>query len=294
MSISRNLDVVGICGVIGAGKDTVGQMFVDAGYKKVSFAHALKDIVARLFGWNRNMVEGVTPQARDLREKKDEYWSDVFGRKITPRHILQIFGTEVFKDNVHQDFWVKIVEREIMQGKHGNKIVITDVRFPNEVQLIRRFMGQVYRVVRGPCPQWEQMLLDGVPEEDIPDLPPHKSEYKWIGWQDDIIPNNGTKEELKEYVVAKFDLPNPDVFTFRIFKAKLVDSVLKQKTFIAEHKFPQNGIVIDLINDIRKKLQLSPQCKFYTCKAKDICEEEYVCRLLMLLGVSMSICVVDE
>mgnify|MGYP001954163624 CR=1 FL=1 len=48
--------VVGICGLIGHGKGTVGDVLLEQGYQRLSFADKLKDAVAVMFDWDRDTV----------------------------------------------------------------------------------------------------------------------------------------------------------------------------------------------------------------------------------------------
>ena len=68
--------IIGICGFIGSGKDTAANYFVaQQGFKRDSFAGALKDAVATVFGWDRELLEGLTPEARAWREQVDLWWA---------------------------------------------------------------------------------------------------------------------------------------------------------------------------------------------------------------------------
>ena len=59
--------LIGIVGLIGSGKDTVAERLVQKhGYIKDSFAKSLKDAVAAMFNWNREMLEGDTKSSRHL------------------------------------------------------------------------------------------------------------------------------------------------------------------------------------------------------------------------------------
>ena len=81
--------LIGICGLIGSGKDTVGQILVDEyGFTKISFAGTLKDMTAVLFDWDRDMLEGTTPETRAAREILDPFWSDKLRRDWSPRIAL--------------------------------------------------------------------------------------------------------------------------------------------------------------------------------------------------------------
>ena len=96
--------IIGVCGFIGSGKDTIADYLVNIHqYRRESFANTLKDAVSAVFGWDRTMLEGRTKQAREWREQVDEWWSQRLGRVITPRWILQYWGTEVCRKGFHDD-----------------------------------------------------------------------------------------------------------------------------------------------------------------------------------------------
>ena len=132
--------IVGISGYKSTGKDTAGSVLIDNfGWNRMSFAKPIKDLVSSTFALDRFMLEGSDCKMRTIREDKI---SELFN--YSPRQLLQIVGTG-FRDLIHPDVWVKIVEREYLnQDKH---IVITDVRFPNEIAMIRKY-GFVVRINR--------------------------------------------------------------------------------------------------------------------------------------------------
>ena len=124
--------IIGIAGYKGSGKDTAGSVLVDTyGWDKMSFAAPIKDLTANIFNLDRLMLEGNTSEARYVREMP---LPNVFGK--TPRYLLQVIGTG-FRDLIHPDVWVKIVETNYLN--HDNHVVITDVRFPNEVEMISKY-----------------------------------------------------------------------------------------------------------------------------------------------------------
>ena len=55
--------LVGVVGLIGSGKDTVSERLVQKhNFKKDSFAKSLKDAVANIFNWDRELLEGDTKE----------------------------------------------------------------------------------------------------------------------------------------------------------------------------------------------------------------------------------------
>jgi len=189
--------IIGICGLIGSGKGTVADILVnDYGYSKVSFADKLKDGVAQVFGWNRQMLEGDTDESRTWREQVDEFWSKETGRKITPRLVLQEFGTDCMRNGFFDGVWVSLLKKQLIENSNTN-FVIPDVRFENEASMISEIGGKVWRVRRGPDPVWFRMYQDlGVEPQDV-----HKSEWAWANVHiDTTIANDRSLFDLKNLV----------------------------------------------------------------------------------------------
>lgn len=192
--------IVGLVGLIGSGKGTVGDMLISEGFKHESFASPLKDAAASIFYWNRDSLEGVTPESRAWRERVDTWWSDRLGiPDFSPRLALQLLGTEVFRNHFHMDTWILSMEARLREEK--NNVVITDARFPNEINMIRRQGGVVVRVKRGDDPEWfglAETNPDSMPQV-YPDV--HASEYSWCSITPNyLITNDGTLEELQQTV----------------------------------------------------------------------------------------------
>ena len=182
--------LIGIVGLIGSGKDTAAQRLVDKhGYRRDSFAKSLKDAVAVMFNWDREMLEGNTKESREWRELRDAYWSDRFDSDVTPRWVLQHFGTEVMRGHMYDGIWV-----DSCLGRYdGKDTVISDTRFPNEVDRIRDLGGKIIRVKKGDDPEWFTNYVEG----NIVPTNVHSSEYMWARSDfDHVIHNDGTIEDL--------------------------------------------------------------------------------------------------
>jgi hypothetical protein len=215
--------IIGFVGFIGSGKDTAADYLVNFhGFRRDSFANTLKDAVAAVFGWDRVLLEGRTKEAREWREQRDEWWSDRLGKDITPRHILQYWGTEVCRQGFHDDIWIASLENKMR--KTGDNIVISDVRFPNEIKAIKSAGGKVVRVVRGDDPEWYQDAWNvnqgptnmswSISKMRMEHRKIHASETAWIGKGIDLeIDNNGTIDQLfaqiKNLVSEPLDATEP-------------------------------------------------------------------------------------
>lgn len=182
--------LIGLVGLIGSGKDTVADRMVQQhGFVRDSFAKSLKDATANIFGWPREMLEGQTKESREWRETSDEFWSKKFKKEITPRWVLQHFGTEVCRGNMLDSIWID----SFVARYQGEKTVISDTRFVNEIKVIREQGGQIVLVKRGEVPSREEMQASGA----------HQSEWDWIGCKfDHVLDNNGTIDQLHEKVDA--------------------------------------------------------------------------------------------
>lgn len=161
--------VIGLSGLAGAGKDTAADLLVThCGFRKVAFADALRNEVAYAFG--------LEPLYLIRRETKEHPMSSLALRKCladgfvgrmmicaeeqgqtidldaprSPRTIMQWWGTE-YRSRQDQGYWVRQTRDRIaylMRERQATRIVVTDVRFPNEVNMIRTFGGQLWQIRR--------------------------------------------------------------------------------------------------------------------------------------------------
>jgi hypothetical protein len=194
--------IIGVCGFIGSGKDTAADYLVNFHeFRRDSFAATLKDAVGAVFGWDRELLEGRTKEAREWREQVDPWWSKKLDMPdLTPRWVLQYWGTEVCRKGFHDDIWIASLEARLRNSR--DNIVISDCRFPNEIKAIKQAGGKVIWVQRGELPSWYIMADkanhgDIFAKEKLKHLGIHASETAWVGTEfDAVINNNGSIDSL--------------------------------------------------------------------------------------------------
>jgi hypothetical protein len=171
---------VGLAGWARSGKDTVADYLVaEHGYTKLSFAAPMKEALYKLNPKiTVNNVVG-TP----IRIGVDIYgWDELKEHGPEIRGLLQRFGTEVGREMFGEDFWVNYALQNVPDG---SKVVISDVRFPNEANAIKELGGTVWRITR-----------DGVNAANE-----HISEHALDDYSfDGLLHNQGTIEHL-QYLV---------------------------------------------------------------------------------------------
>ena len=199
--------IIGICGFIGSGKDTVADYLVNFHeFRRESFASTLKDAVSAVFGWDRTLLEGRTKEAREWREQVDPWWAERLDMPtLTPRWVLQYWGTEVCRKAFHDDIWIASLENKLRNSK--DHVVISDCRFPNEISSIRSAGGKIIWVQRGQLPDWYQYAIaantlgSNMALNELKMRKIHASETAWVGTDfDHVIENNGTIDELFQQV----------------------------------------------------------------------------------------------
>jgi hypothetical protein len=180
--------IIGLCGSQGAGKDTVGGILESKhGFVKLAFASAIKDILSAIFSWPRDMLEGLTKESREWRETPNKYWSNKLAiPDFSPRRAMQIVGTDLFRNHLNQDIWINIIENKIIMLRESDpniNIVITDCRFENEFDMIRKFS--------------EARIIKIVKDTHVKITATHSSENDWTNVDCEILQNNGSIESLR-------------------------------------------------------------------------------------------------
>jgi len=213
------MNIIGLVGFIGSGKDTVANMFVqNHGCVQDSFAAPLKDLCSTIFGWDRHLLAGETVESRDFRETPDLYWTKKLNiDNFTPRLALQLMGTEVLRNHFHEDIWLNSLEYRLRK-RHTEqpRVVVSDARFRNELSLVKSMNGFVVWVQRGELPDWydiaktahENAVNRKIMQTRYKSV--HESEWNWVGHPVDyIISNNDTLDNLTEQVAKiRLDMDN--------------------------------------------------------------------------------------
>ncbi len=141
--------ILGIAGRAGSGKDTAAEYLVDAyGYHRFAFADPLRDMIFTLLDQANTDHSWCTEPA--LKEKL------IPGLNVSYRQLAQTLGTEWARKHFGEDFWLRTAELHLglRAGAIGisaplhERIVIPDVRFPNEAAWIRSLGGAVIHIER--------------------------------------------------------------------------------------------------------------------------------------------------
>ncbi len=141
--LAPRVEILGISGWARNGKDTIADhLIAEYGYERVSFAAPMKDALYKLNP--KITIDGV--MGVPLVVGVDVYgWDGLKEHGPEIRELLQRFGTEVGREMWGEDFWVNAAIDSI---EDGSKMVVSDVRYPNEANAIKKLGGEVWRVVR--------------------------------------------------------------------------------------------------------------------------------------------------
>lgn len=139
--------IVGLMGYARSGKDTVADFLVERyGFKRVAFADALKAMALEI----NPTIDCVTVNDT-LRDHVEVLGWEGAKRTHGVRVFLQDLGMAC-RNTFGAECWVNIVEKQIYAGLMGEHVVITDVRFPNEAEMIKAYAAtgnaELWRVHR--------------------------------------------------------------------------------------------------------------------------------------------------
>ena len=163
----------------GSGKSTVANMTWD--FKKISFASPMREFCANLLSALGH--DGVV-LLRD-RDKKEEKIAEI---GVSPRQMMQTLGTEWGRSCIHPELWIMVAAGAVeQQQKLGRDVVIDDVRFQNEAEMVHRLGGELWLVDRPGVVYEGEHASEGALADVLPDV---------------VVNNSGSLEHLREVVAA--------------------------------------------------------------------------------------------
>ncbi len=141
--------LVGLVGKKGSGKSTFADFLSQSekDFVEIAFADTLKQLLKNMFFLEDNQLYG----------SQKEIIDENLG--VSPRQLMQIVGTELFRNHLREclpelkledkSIWIWNLEKKIgMHPYHNRNIVVSDVRFQNEVECIKRLGGIIIRISR--------------------------------------------------------------------------------------------------------------------------------------------------
>ena len=148
-----------------------------------------------------SVAEPIKNACRDLFQLTDEHFQDRILKEtkiplwgLTPREILQKVGTDLFRHHFDEQFWVKILDQRLTSFRHDSveNIVISDIRFQNEADTVRRHGGIL-------------VYIDRFSRSNDN----HESERLNIERIDTIISNRGTinqyRDNIRKFIISFID-----------------------------------------------------------------------------------------
>lgn len=182
------MNIVGITGAAGSGKDTLAEMIKNDGWERLAYADALKHVCMDYLGLSYDDV-----YTQEGKAKFNEFWG------MTNREILQKVGTDAMRNGFHKNVWIKIAELKLKEMlSSGKKVIVTDVRFDNEAELIESLGGCVAKIVRNNENGLSNVEQAHASERGIDD--------KYVSF---VIKNDLSKELLKtEFYVKLSEFEN--------------------------------------------------------------------------------------
>ena len=155
-----------------SGKSTIAERMVKKGVIRGSFAGALKGMLNPLLSW---LGYGMKELSAMLDGDRKGEVIPVLGK--TPRELMQTLGTEWGRQMVHLDIWVAAVRKLVVDAAAaGQSVVIDDMRFPNEFEMVKGLGGTTVKVLR-----------PGRPAPETSGIPGHASEGGLEDQEFDIV-----------------------------------------------------------------------------------------------------------
>jgi hypothetical protein len=136
--------IIGLSGYAQTGKDTVAKYLIEEhGYRRVAFADKIREALYRLDPILTDIPE--IPRAGLASAVDHIGWETLKQHSEQARGLLQRFGTEVGREMFGDNFWV---DQAIKGVSKFDKVVFTDIRYPNEYKAVKLIEGKIIRIVK--------------------------------------------------------------------------------------------------------------------------------------------------
>ena len=167
--------IIGLSGYAQSGKDSTAELLcLNYGYTRVAFADPMRQALMTI----NPRLDSIT-RVSDMVE---DYGWDTAKRNPEVRRLLQVLGTDFGRKMLGDDVWINIALSGI---KSEDKIVISDVRYPNEAEAIKKLSGSLWRINRH-----NHSAVNG-----------HTSEHAMDNYMfNHVIYNDGTLDDLSDEV----------------------------------------------------------------------------------------------
>lgn len=130
--------IIGLSGYAQSGKDSTAELLcLNYGYRRIAFADPMREALLRL----NPKLDSIT----HIAHRVEDYGWDLTKKDPEVRRLLQVLGTEVGRKMFGENFWVDLALSGL---KPEDKVVVSDVRFPNEGDAIKKLGGSLWRINR--------------------------------------------------------------------------------------------------------------------------------------------------
>jgi hypothetical protein len=178
--------LIGLVGKKGSGKTVVAEYLRhEHRFFEVKFAGPLKEDLSKMLDIPMDLIEPETPE---MREKREKWIHPVW--KMTVRQMLQKFGTDAMRNHFHPDFWIIRLDMMLKERFKTGRIVISDVRFKNEITYVLDNGGHIFKVRRPGTDTYEDIHQSEV-DLDYHHFPHHvldnTSSFEYLYKQIDLL-----------------------------------------------------------------------------------------------------------
>jgi len=141
------MNLICIIGNIGVGKSTVAEIFKQNEYVELTFADPVKQI-GLILGFEQEELYGSQEKKLKLND-----FCGVSGREFMQKFATNIMRNELPKHiNMNMDnktVWVRLCQKKINNLlKQNKKVIVSDGRFPDEINMIKEMGGIIIKIVR--------------------------------------------------------------------------------------------------------------------------------------------------